>query len=45
MKFRVKLIITPIAATKFNCFKFPFAVSKVPNMYVIEIETKLPIRI
>ena len=45
MKFNATLIITPIAATKFNCLKLPLAVSKVPKMYVIDIETKLPINI
>ena len=45
MKFSVRLIRTPIAATKFNCFKFPLAVSNVPKIYVIDIDTKLPINI
>ena len=45
MKFNVRLMRTPIAATKFNCFKLPLAVSNVPKIYVIDIDTKLPISI
>ena len=45
MKLRVMLIITPIIATKLSCFKLPLAVSSVPKMYVIDMDTKLPIRI
>ena len=45
MKLSVRFMITPIIATRFNCFKFPFAVSSVPKMYVTDIETKLPIKI
>ena len=44
-KFKETLMRTPIAATKFSCLRLPLAVSKVPKMYVIDIETKLPIRI
>ena len=45
MKLSVRLITTPVAATIFSCFKLPLAVSSVPNIYVIDIETKLPINI
>ena len=45
IKLRVRLITTPVAATMFSCFRFPLAVNKVPKMYVIDIDTKLPIRI
>ena len=34
IKFNVRLIITPIAATIFNCFRLPLAVSNVPKIYV-----------
>ena len=45
IKFKVTLMITPMAATKFSCLKLPLAVSNVPKIYVTEMETKLPIRI
>ena len=45
IKFNVRFIITPIAATIFNCLRFPLAVNKVPKIYVTDIETKLPIKI
>ena len=44
-KFNVRLMTTPTAATMFNCLRLPFAVSSVPNMYVTDIDTKLPIKI
>ena len=44
-KFKETLMRTPIAATKLSCLRLPLAVSKVPKMYVIDIDTKLPIRI
>lgn|SRR5574344_745494 len=45
MKFSAMLMTTPTAATIFSCLRFPFAVRSVPKIYVIEIETKLPIKI
>ena len=45
MKFNETFKITPIAATIFSCFRLPLAVNKVPKIYVIDIDTKLPIKI
>ena len=32
IKFNVRLMTTPTAATMFNCLRFPFAVNNVPNI-------------
>ena len=45
IKFSVRFVTTPIAATILSCLRLPLAVSNVPNMYVIEIDMKLPISI
>ena len=45
MKFNVRFIITPVAATILSCFRLPFAVNNVPKIYVTEIDTKLPMSI
>lgn len=45
IKFKVKFVITPMAATIFNCLRFPLAVNNVPKIYVTDIDTKLPIKI
>ena len=45
IKFNVRFIMTPTAATMLSCSKFPLAVNNVPKIYVIEIDTKLPIKI
>ena len=45
IKFKVRLITTPVAATMLSCLRLPLAVNNVPKMYVTEMDTKLPIRI
>ena len=41
IKFNVRFMITPVAATMLSCLRLPFAVNNVPKMYVTEMTLEI----